>query len=108
MPVTDYTGIVVTKTGEVGTSTPITNAADSSNTGIFTLQKGQTITISGIPNGTKYTITEITDDLHQVPNAESNAITGEVSTPKTVNQNGLTVSTEAVTNAYKDDVSEEE
>lgn len=98
--VSNYTAIVASKTGEVGEKTGyITNV---SSQGQFTLKKGQTITISGIPARTKYTVTEITTGLHQEPNKEDTvaaSISGEVGEPTVVTEGGVTVS---VVNNYKD------
>ena len=94
--VSDYSHIVVSKSGEVGTSTPI------SQTGEFTLKKGQKMTIKGIPYGTQYKIEEInTDSLHQAPNAETNPITGQITTATTIGNDNVAVE---VSNNYKNSV----
>lgn len=88
-----YSGIVVSKSGEIGTST--LNAG-----GTFTLKKGQTLTIKGIPYGTNYTVQEInTNQLHQQPNAETNPITGQVTSPTRIENTNVAVE---VKNNYKE------
>jgi len=54
MNVTDYSNIkaTVTKTNGKSETTPL------GNDGAFTLQCGETLTIQGVPYGTKYTVTE--------------------------------------------------
>ena len=89
--VDDYTGITYTKSNPAGSGTLGTE-------GTFSLQAGQSITITGIPYGTKYTVTETGD--------RAPTVRGEVTTPTALTSADRTVTVE-VTNEYPTDVTVE-
>lgn len=89
--VDDYTGITYTKS----------NPAESGTLGAggtFSLQAGQSITITGIPYGTKYTVTET--------GGRAPTVRGEVTDPTALTSADGTVTVE-VTNEYPTDVTVE-
>lgn len=97
----DYTGIVVTKSGETGTST-------LGSGGTFTLKANQTITITGIPYGTKFTLTEQDTNIGSGTNYNNTTISGtigETTTTQTDNSITLTITADAtvgVSNKFND------
>ena len=97
--VSDYTAIEALKgvmNEGVISGTPTVNLiTNGTGEGTFTLQAGQTLSISGIPYGTKYIVTEDTTGLSQTPQT----ITGQVedSDNKTINSESFDVE---ITNEY--------
>ncbi len=80
---TDYSTVEVVKTNPAETTT-------LTSTGTFTLVKGQTATISGIPYGTAYSITESSPSV----NYQQKSVTGTLSgTTDTTTKSGTVVNT---------------
>ena len=87
----DYEGIVITKSGVAGTST-------LGSGGTFNLKVNQTVTIAGVPYGTKFTLTEQDTNLGSGTNYNNTTITGtigETTTTQTNKSITLTITADA-------------